>query len=460
MATTESTPPPTPTVASPVAPAAGPTRNAPPDGGLPVLRLPFELRGDRTRAVVLSWFASRALALALLVTVESSVVGDVSYYARSLHELFRGGSIREVLQEYPLPVLAILMPQFLIGLLNPLAFAALFVLSMLAVDAVFTWSLWRVGGRRRSEAVTFWLWFVPALGPIAYFRFDLVPAMLAGAAVLAAARRPAWSGALTAIGAALKLWPALMLPSFLLRRRDRRPVLEGFFAVGGAIAVASLLVGGVGRTFSPLHWQSARGLQIEAVPALPLMLARSVHPGTWRVHVSTYKAFEIFGPGVRAFEILSTVVTVGGLVLLGWLWHRARMLPSVSAETVAWLFLATSAMVTITNKTLSPQYILWLGGPLAALLARWPQDPQVRKAARLLLVICVLTQVEFPLGYPSLANVTWLTFPVTLVLGARDILLVRLTWLACSRVLHQTGQDELPEPARAPRTAAGTRPGD
>jgi hypothetical protein len=293
---------------------------------------------------------------------------------------------------------------------------------------------------------------------MAYFRFDLIPAMLAGAAVLAAARRPAWSGALTAVGAALKLWPALMLPSFLLRRLDRRPVLKGFFLTGGVIAAATIAIGGWDRTLSPLHWQGGRGLQIESVTATPLMLAWAFHPRRpWDIRVSNYKAYEIFGPGVHAAIMVSTVLTILGLGVLGWLWYRARMLPSVSAETVAWLFLATASMVTITNKTLSPQYILWLGGPLAALLARWPQDPEVRRAARTLLAICLLTQLVFPLLYNHLTWADHLSIVAMLVLTARNVLLIRLTWIACSRVLHQTGQDDTPEeptPHRAPAVAA------
>ncbi|MBV9592565.1 MAG: DUF2029 domain-containing protein, partial [Actinobacteria bacterium] len=188
------------------------------------MRLPQELRGTSGRSIALNWVVTRALVLTLLVTIESSVTGDVAYYARSMHSLFHGGSIREVLQEYPLPVLAVMLPQYLLSILNPLAFAMLFCVSMLAVDGAFTWLLWRLGDRHHNAAVRFWLWFVPALGPISYFRFDLIPAMLAGAAVLAAVRRPKWSGALTAVGAALKLWPALMLPTFLLERGDRKRV--------------------------------------------------------------------------------------------------------------------------------------------------------------------------------------------------------------------------------------------
>jgi hypothetical protein len=234
-------------------------------------------------------------------------------------------------------------------------------------------------------------------------------------------------------------------------------VVKGFVFTGIAILVATLAVGGFSRALSPLHWQSNRGLQIESVPAMPLMLGWAIHPrGTWDIHISNYKAYEIFGPGVHAMITVSTVITVIGLGILGWLWYRARTLPSVSAETVAWLFLATASMVTITNKTLSPQYILWLGGPLAALLARWPNDPQVRRAARLLLIICVLTQIVFPLSYNHLVNADEASIPAMLVLTLRNVLLIRLTWVACFRVLHQTGQDDTPEEP-APKAVAPDR---
>jgi hypothetical protein len=422
------------------------------------LRLPLELRGTGTRSLVLSWLASRALALALMVTLEVAVTGDVQYYARSLHDLFSGGSIREVLQEYPLPVLLIMLPQYLVGALNSVAFTTLFAVSMLVVDALFTWSLWRACGRTRGEAVTFWLWFVPAIGPMAYFRFDLVPAMLAGAAVLTAARRPAWSGALTAIGAALKLWPALMLPTLLLRRVDRRRVLVGFLLTGAAFAGLSLLVGGIGRVLSPLNWQKDRGLQIESIAATPLMIGRMIHrKHVWNIKVSQYKAWEIFGWGVHPVLILTTVATAAGIGLLGWFWYRARALPVVSVETLGWMFLATSTVVTVTNKTLSPQYILWLGGPLAALMARAPGDLMVRRAGKLLLAICVLTQGVYPITYSHLESGRgWQTFASVGMLTSRNVLLIVLTWLACRQVWRLTRPVPTPADVAADITGSVT----
>jgi Glycosyltransferase family 87 len=427
MATTEVPGSPT----APVAPG-GATR-------LSSVRLPPELTAPTGRSLVLAWLATRAMVLALMVTVEGDVGADVAYYARSLHDLFHGGSIRQTLPEYPVPVLALMVPQYLAGALNDVAFAILFAVSMLAVDAAFTALLWKVCGRRWHQAVLLWLWFIPAIGPMAYFRFDLVPAALAGAAVLAAVRRPALTGMLTAVGAGLKLWPAVMLPVFLIRRIDRRMVLASFAVTAAGLALLSTAVGGVGRLLSPLRWQAARGLQIESVPATPIMVARAFHPhGIWHLRISRYKAFEIFGAGVHGLVLASTVLTLGGLVLLGVLWWRSRALPAASTQTLGWLFVATTVVVTVTNKTLSPQYILWLAGPLCALMARDPGDPMIEKAARLLLVIAVLTQLVYPVWYPELTHSAWFMPAVTVLLVIRNVLLLRLGWLACAQVWRQT----------------------
>jgi len=403
------------------------------------LELPEAIIAQGRRAIALRWLLSRALTMSVLVFGhESDVTGDVQYYARSLHQLVEGGGLRNTLQEYPLPVFVVILPQFLLGFLNQVAFVILFAASMLVVDAVFTGFLWRGDGRRRGDATNLWLWFVPAMGPLAYFRFDLVPAVLAGGAVLAAIRRPAVAGALTAIGAALKLWPAVMLPTFLIRRGDRRRVLAGFFGTGVLIGGIALAVGGIERTLSPLRWQSARGLQIESVAATPLMLARMVHPvGTWDVRLSKYKAFELFGPGVHLLGQLTTGLTVLGGLLLVTLWWRAHR-TSPSAGTLGWIFLATALVVTVTNKTLSPQYLLWLGGPVAALAVRSQANPAVRTFARVLLVTAVATQLVFPIGYNALLKTHSLMPLVTLDLALRNLLLLWLTWYAVRQVWIQT----------------------
>ena len=62
--------------------------------------------------------------------------------------------------------------------------------------------------------------------------------------------------------------------------------------------------------------------------------------------------------------------------------------------------------MTITNKTLSPQYLLWMGGPMAALLAYRPQAtpderPAISRIAGQALILALLTQLVYPLFYDS-----------------------------------------------------------
>ncbi|MDQ6938209.1 MAG: glycosyltransferase 87 family protein [Actinomycetota bacterium] len=425
-----------------------------PGDRLPPLRLPTPLATDSTHSITWRWVVTRSLTLMLLVGLERDVTGDVVYYGRSLAAMFDGGNIHNTLIEYPPPVLILLLGPFLLGGLNQVAFGILFVVGMLAVDATFTAVLWRADGRRRGPAVDFWLWFVPCVGPLAYFRFDLVPAALAGAAVLAAARRPAWCAVLTATGAALKLWPALMAPIFLLRRGDRRRVVVSFAAAGAVYLFGSLAVAGFDRTLSPVRWQSARGLQIESVPATPLMLVRGFSPSHWNLRVSRYKAWEIFGPGVSFFTTLATVAGGLGVVTLAVLWWRADRAPLASGATLGWMLFATALVITITNKTLSPQYILWLGGPVAGLLCRDGADPVVRRAGALVLTTALATQLLFPILYHQLTHKPYMVVVATLILVVRNGLLVYLTWLACHQVWVTSRPDRSIAPGASVRASA------
>lgn len=394
---------------------------------------------------VAGWLISRTLALVAFVLFEYTVRNDVNYYWRSLHAMLAGAPLGHTLREYPVPVFATMLPQYALAGGNRHGMLVVFAASMLAVDAWFTRFLWRrsaaAGGRRWTPALTFWLCFVPLMGPMSFFRFDLIPAVLTGVAMCTAMARPARAGALVAIGAALKFWPALLLPALLLERTRRRSVLSGFLVVGAGLAGASLLIGGPGRLVSPLRWQSGRGLQIESIAATPLMVARMVHPrGRWRVFNSRYKAFEIHGAGSHALVQLSSVLQLVGIVFLVVVWVRAfRAIPT--AELTGWLCVATVAIMTVTNKTLSPQYILWLGGPIAAMLLHAPADAAVRRYAAVLLATAALSQLIYPIFYNGLDGITASIRPLsTVLLLIRNLAMIWLTVAACAAAWRSSGR--------------------
>jgi hypothetical protein len=361
-------------------------------------------RGGRT--VVIAWLTTRVLLFAIFALVERFMVGDVFYYHRKIAAMFDVGLAR-TLNEYPTPVAWILwLPYGLTGG-NRVGYLIAFIVFMLALDAVFTWALWRAAGRRHDQAIDFWLLFVFLVGALSYLRFDVLPAVLAGGALLAARRRPWVTGALTGLGAAIKLWPALMIPFFLANRQGRKAALWSFVGVGFGLALLSLVTGGWARLISPLTWQSGRGLQIESIWATPLMVARAFRPDQWIVDISKYQAYEIFGAGVKPLLLVSGLATVLGLLTIVALYVRCFRNPDQSPIAIGLAIMATVAIMIITNKTLSPQYLLWLGGPMAAVILLTPvatEDERraIRRLALQLLGLALLTHLVYPLLYDGL----------------------------------------------------------
>lgn len=388
-------------------------------------------RGGRT--LVIAWVLTRLAVLAVLALFERFVVGDVFYYHRKIRALFDVG-LERTLTEYPTPVSWLLwLPYGLTGG-SRVGYLAAFILLMAALDAAFTAALWRSSGRRHTGAADFWLVFVVLVGPLSYLRFDVLPAVLAGGALLATRRRPWVTGALTGLGAAIKLWPALLIPAFVSHRPDRKPAGWAFVGVGFGLAAVSLVAGGWSRLISPLSWQSERGLQIESVWATPLMVARAAVPSRWRVDYSPYQAYEVFGPGVGLWLGVATVATLVGLVVITALYLRAFRNPAPTALAVGLVVLATVAVMTVTNKTLSPQYLLWMGGPMAALLllgqtATVGQRDQLRRLAGFLLALAVLTHLVYPVFYDGLLGRSGYPMVVasTAVAAVRNLALVLFT---------------------------------
>jgi Glycosyltransferase family 87 len=355
------------------------------------------------RMIVIGWLITRVLMLGILAGFERFVVGDVFYYHRKINALFTAGLDR-TLYEYPTPVVWILALPYGVAFGSRIGYLIAFIVLMLALDAVFTYALWRSTGRRHDTSIDFWLIFVLLIGPLSYLRFDMLPAVLAGGALLAARHKPWVTGALTGLGAAVKLWPALLIGAFLSYRSDRRPAGLAFVIVGFGLALISLIFGGWARLISPLTWQSDRGLQIESIWATPLMLARAASPDQWLVDISQYQAYEIFGPGVDVWIVISNLATLLGLTMIILLTIRAFRHNRSTPVAIGFVVVATVAIMTITNKTLSPQYLLWLGGPMAALMVLRPsasvdEQPAINRMAGQLLILALLTQLVYPLFY-------------------------------------------------------------
>lgn len=387
--------------------------------------------------MLIGWVLTRLVTVLVLLTLERTIMNDVRYYAAGIAEIGPASPISAVLREYPTPVLALLALPWLVSFTGIDTYVVMFVTMMLACDALYTWLLAR---RRAGTAVTVWLIAGPALGPLALTRFDVIPGMLAGAAVLYLSTRPRLAGAFITIGAAIKLWPALLLPALLTPRRTRWRVLAGAVLCGLVILAGSLAAGGWERLRSPLAYQTDRGLQVESVAALPLMLVWSVAHGQWQISFSRFITSEIAGPGDSLMLVLVTLASVAAVAFMALLWWRGwRAGPNISPTTVGWIMLTSTALFIVTNKVFSPQYLLWLTPIAVAVLAVTSRtDLGSRRFAVLLVLVGLLTQVIYPNAYVLVTEMSWANPVGVGMLAVRDAGLLALTWYAARRSWHGT----------------------
>ncbi|MGB3955123.1 MAG: glycosyltransferase family 87 protein [Brooklawnia sp.] len=424
--------------------------------GAVVLFRDLELHSPRT--LLLVWSVGRLVVFLVWGLVTPETQGDVVYYYRHIDFMFETGP-EQTMREYPTPVLWLLAVPWLLGFGAQQGYVIAFVGLMLLLDIAFSLSLWRGGGRLRAHAVVFWTIFIVFIGPTVYLRFDLITSVLAGWSLLLVARGAwAWSGALAGMGAAIKLWPALLWPA--LCGGSNRQMLRaslGFWGTGGMLALVSLLWAGWDRLVSPLGWQSGRGLQVESVWASIPMLGRALNLGDYAVTISRYQAFEIYGTGVPFWTGAATVATTLGLLAVVVAYALWWIRGNGNASEAAALMLLVILVMIVTNKTFSPQYMIWLGGPQAAgfaLLGNRSPDTIGYSIERhrlwiislAILVSTVLTGIVFPIGYDPLVRDTWLArwfrLPVTLVLVARNVVITALLgyvgwWVAGSVRPHR-----------------------
>jgi hypothetical protein len=407
--------------------------------------------GSTSTALV--WLLTRALVLWLFFGPHDWVTGDVAYFAESLSRMPERG-LRVTLVEYPLPGVALVAFPWLLSqwLARPDLYAETVLVLAVVTDAAFTLLLRRSAGGGGTAGVGVWLLAVPLLGATTYARFDVVPGILAGAALLLLVAHPRLAAAAGAVATGLKLWPALLLPALAARRRERRDVVAVVVGLGVLLVTVSLVLAGWTRLLSPLTWQSDRGLQIESVLATPAMLAWAVRPGQHVVAYSDYNAFEVSGPTVPlllAGTTLLTVLMVLGLAAL-WVvaWRRGR---SLGRDAVVWSCLTAVTAFTVSSRVLSPQYLLWLL-PLAAAGLAVVHTPRgvarMRGWALTLLVVTAATQLVFPVFYGSLVRHDDGSVWVVLLLAVRNLALVLLLVLAAREAWWHLEDRARPEAQR------------
>lgn len=324
-------------------------------------------------------------------------------------------------------------------------FLTLFSAVLIALSTAFFFYLLN----RSHRAALFWTAFTAAAGPIVYSRLDLIPGLLVAATAAALFTHPKLASALLGFAAMSKLWPAA-LAAGLVDKWNRSATWVRLATFGGTLVVVgaiTALTSGWDRLVSPLTYQDVRGLQIESILATPLIVAATLFPGQWHIDKAPSKSFEIFGPGVDQLVTASSVLMACTMLFgLGWaLWHFLG--DAWSPRSTALFFLTMVLLLIVSNKVFSPQYVVWFGPLLAVLVAKQPEEPgasaqagtsseadALRKLTWLSVLVAALTTAVFPFTYNLLfEGPHWFA---ALVLTARNILMVYITYLALKATIH------------------------
>ncbi|MFJ8993290.1 glycosyltransferase 87 family protein [Streptomyces sp. NPDC102279] len=417
------------------------------------------LRNHRPLALAAAWLATRALMLWLLAHDDlrllgrggvSREVGDL--YFRWYGVLSQGAfPAGDRLWQYPPGAGPVLLAP---ALLPWLTYVTAFVALTLVADLVIAVALTRAGRRpgRSLRGALLWVLGLPLLLHIPLARYDVQVTAFAVLSLLALSRSPRAGGVFAALGALVKVWPALALIGTPRGRTTREAWTSAAVAAAALLAV---LAAAFSNPFDFLRQQGGRGVQIESLGGTVLGFARHAGwPGTARYQ---YGAMEFVGPYVSSVAAGSLALTVAAFGIL-LLWRvRARHWTAATPYDAA---LAAVLLFTVTSRVISPQYMVWLLGLAAVCLTS--RHTTQRPVAALIVAATAVSTVVYPAMYGEVIHSTWTG---CLLMLLRNGLLAAAAGLSLVRLwrsgLPPTTAGRIPRRrTRGPRRVpAGTRTG-
>jgi hypothetical protein len=262
------------------------------------------------------------------------------------------------------------------------------------------------------------------VGHVFVERFDVWPAALTAAALAAAVRgRYALGGTALGLGAAAKVYPALLLPVLVIvavrHRGIRAAIASAAAAVGAAVLVfLPFAIVGWPETWATLRHQLGGGLQVETLGSSVLVM--TYHVAQWLGLKTTGLTVgsEEHGLGRSVLEgvgidATKTTLNVLLVVILCLLWLALARSRNDPREDLVRYSAATIAAALVLGTVLSAQYITWLI-PLVPLVG----GRRGTVATICLVVAAALTHAWFP-------GDAYRSFLADFDVGATSLLLAR-----------------------------------
>lgn len=269
-------------------------------------------------------------------------------------------------------------------------------------------------------------------------RYDIFPMVLTLVAIYCfSSKRYIWAYALIAIAAMTKLYPALLLPLFMISMMMSSKWVETAKGVLVAVAVVllsfipTILAGGDATMFLTYHMD--RPLEMESVVASFIEVLDLI--GITDIsYVFSFGSDNIVGSLPDAISPLMTpLMAVVCLALMCTFPLCLKRLKSKCSDTeinrcmvgLAFAFLMVAAFI-IFGKVLSGQYIIWLI-PFMIVLIQGSKDGKDRRILfELFIAVEVLTQIDFAVNFGARDAGEAMSAVGVLIVFVRNVLLLAL----------------------------------
>jgi uncharacterized membrane protein len=351
--------------------------------------------------------------------LDSTPYGDVHLYAHYAHNMSQGQwPYRNFFDEYP----PLAQPLFIGVRLLPGTYAPAFKWTMAVFGAtslvLMIAALASAGASRRRLAVAAATIGVAPLvaGPIFLNEYDMWPAVLVAAALLAFIRRhDRLAYVLLALGVAAKLYPLVLLPLALVETWDRggrelvKRSLVWFLGTLFVVHLPFAIMGPGGLRFS--YWVNIkRGLEVESLGGAVLLVLDRLGLYNATLREGSPGSTNIIGGLASAVATVGSLAVIAAVLLVAWLYWRRRGSPFVAVAAAVLAFVAF-------GKVFSPQYVEWLTPllPAAGLVG-----------ASGLVGVLGLTHVVFDRFQTPAATADAYKAALTWWVAARDLLVVAL----------------------------------
>ncbi len=276
-------------------------------------------------------------------------------------------------------------------------------------------------------------WFLTytlALWPVMLTRYDPIPTFFGFAAVASwQARRPLRAGIWAGLGVLIKLFPGFVLLPQITRdwRLVRSAASLARLGLGATVGLGMLAWFLVGRsgTWASIRYHSDRRVEIESVFASMIFLADYLW-GQAPIVLYNFGAYHLAGDLSDLFSLLSLPLL--GFSLLFFCSRAQDVADSGLARSSCGCLLA----FIVTNKVLSPQYLIWLIPFIVTLRGKWAGRVRMLFAA-----CCVLTTLNYPYFFFDLADLRPLAIGIV---AARNLILLLITLTVWSFGLDRVEQ--------------------